>query len=137
MDAKAMIAGNSTLYGTLSIRTHLAPADLSAVSREEPTTTDAPLLLTKWSDRHDARVGDLVSISIKYSNQGGRPITDVVVADSLAARLGYVAGSAESSRNAVFTTEPNDAGSVVLRWQIGGTLLPGDSGVVRFKARVR
>ena len=32
----------------------------------------------------------------------------------------------EADREAVFTVQPNEAGSSVLRWEIGGTLLPGE-----------
>jgi uncharacterized repeat protein (TIGR01451 family) len=98
---------------------------------------DRPLKLIKWPDRCDARVGDVVTFFLKYTNQGGRPITNVVVSDSLTARLEYVPGSARSDRDAVFTTQPNEAGSLVLRWEVNGTLPPGESGVVSFQVRVR
>ena len=51
---------------------------------------------------------------------------DVAVTDSLSGRLEYIPGSAQADRDAVFTTEPNEAGSVVLRWEISGRLLPGE-----------
>jgi uncharacterized repeat protein (TIGR01451 family) len=98
---------------------------------------DKPLVLCKWADRHSAQVGDVVTFTLRYSNQGNHPITDVAVSDSLTARLEYVAGSAVSDRNAVFTTQANEVGSTILRWEIIGTLQPGQSGVVRFKARIR
>ena len=98
---------------------------------------DRPLLLTKVADRDSVQPGDVVTFFLRYSNHGGRPLTDVAVSDSLAARLEYVAGSAQSDREAVFTTEQNEVGSVVLRWEIGGRLLPGQTGVLRFQARVR
>ena len=63
--------------------------------------------------------------------------TDVAVTDSLSGRLEYVEGSAQSDRDAVFTLAQNEAGSVVLRWEVSGTLQPGQSGRVRFKVRVR
>ena len=64
-------------------------------------------------------------------------MTDVAVCDSLSPRLEYVPGSAAADRDAVFTVQPNEAGSMILRWEISGRLLPGQGGVVRFKARVR
>lgn len=123
--------------GTQVVKSSLGPAVLSAVCRETPRTPDKPLLLQKWSDRCDGEVGDEVTFTLKYSNQGGRPISDVAVADSLTTRLEYIPGSAQSSRNAVFSTSPNESGSLALRWQINGVLQPGESGVVRFKARIR
>ena len=48
-----------------------------------------------------------------------------------------MAGSAETDRPGNFTTATNEAGSVVVRWDLPGTLLPGQAGMVRFKAKVR
>jgi hypothetical protein len=61
----------------------------------------------------------------------------VVVSDSLSGRLEYVPGTAKMDREAVFTTQQNEAGSLILRWEVGGRLMPGESGTVSFQARVR
>lgn len=98
---------------------------------------DKPLTLLKWADKDAAKVGDVVTIFLRYTNHGFKPITDIAVSDSLTGRLEYVPGSAQADRDAVFTTQPNEAGSVILRWEIDGTLQPGQSGVVRFQTRVR
>jgi uncharacterized repeat protein (TIGR01451 family) len=74
---------------------------------------------------------------LKYTNTGGQPMTNVIVSDSLTPRLEYIPGTALSDRDAVFTTQENECGSLALRWQIGGALPPGKSGMVRFQARVR
>jgi hypothetical protein len=37
----------------------------------------------------------------------------------------------------LFTTQDNEAGSVILRWQINGVLAAGQSGIVTFQAKVR
>ena len=111
--------------------------DLTVCCNETPCPPDKPLVLIKCADRGSAQVGDVVTFSLRYSNVGGRPIVDVAVSDSLSGRLEYVEGSAVSDRDAVFTIQENEAGSVVLRWEITGTLQPGQSGRLRFKARVR
>jgi uncharacterized repeat protein (TIGR01451 family) len=98
---------------------------------------DRPLVLCKSVDQTEARIGDVVTFSLRYSNVGARPITDVVVSDSLTTRLEYVPGSAQSDRETTFTTQANEAGSVILRWQIAGSLAPGQSGTLRFQARIR
>jgi uncharacterized repeat protein (TIGR01451 family) len=103
----------------------------------QPVSLDKPLKLIKWPDRCAAQVGDIVTFFLKYTNHGGRPITNVAVSDSLTARLEYVPGTARSDRDAVFTTQPNEAGSLILRWEVNGTLQPGESGVVSFQVRVR
>jgi uncharacterized repeat protein (TIGR01451 family) len=111
--------------------------DVNVCCNEVPLPPDKPLVLFKWADRQSAQVGDVVTLFLKYSNVGGQPITDVAVSDSLTGRLEYIPGTAQSNRDAVFTTQGNEAGSVILRWEIRGRLLPGQSGVVRFQARVR
>jgi uncharacterized repeat protein (TIGR01451 family) len=126
-----------TVEGTRVVKTELRLADLTVVARQTPRTTESPLVLCKWSDKDCAEIGDEVTFTLRYSNPGGLPITDVVVSDSLTGRLEYVPGSAQTSRNAVFTTQPNESGSLILRWQINGALQPGETGVVRFKVRVR
>jgi uncharacterized repeat protein (TIGR01451 family) len=123
--------------GTELVRATAETRDLTVCCNEEPCPPDKPLLLCKSCDRCSALPGDLVTFTLRYSNHGGKPITDVAVTDSLTTRLEYVPGSAQSDRNAVFSVQDNEAGSAALRWEIAGRLLPGESGVVRFKARVR
>ncbi len=94
-------------------------------------------MLVKCADRPAAQPGDVVTFILRYSNHGGKPLTDVAVTDSLSPRLEYVPGSAASDRTAVFTTQDNGAGSVILRWEVSGRLLPGQTGTLRFQARVR
>jgi uncharacterized repeat protein (TIGR01451 family) len=123
--------------GPQVVRGEVETRDLTVCCNEAPCPPDRPLVLIKCADRHSAQVGEVVTFMLKYSNLGGRPITDVAVTDSLTTRLEYIAGSAKSDRPAVFTTQANEAGSLILRWEITGRLLPGSSGVVRFQARIR
>ena len=96
-----------------------------------------PLVIFKWPDKCELQIGDLVTFYIRYKNQGLRPITGIALSDSLTARLEYVSATARSDRNALFTTTPNEAASVVLRWEITGSLPAGETGTVCFQARVR
>lgn len=104
---------------------------------KERVVKPAPLVLCKSVDRKEAEIGDIVTFTLKYTNPGGLPITNIVINDSLTGRLEYVPGSAKSERNAVFTTQENQAGSQILRWEISGVLQPGQSGTVSFQARIR
>ena len=52
-------------------------------------------------------------------------------------RFEYVPGSSRADRSVTFTTQENEAGSKVLRWQVNGPLLPGQSGMVSFQVRIR
>jgi uncharacterized repeat protein (TIGR01451 family) len=109
----------------------------ATVARELPELPDRPLLLVKWTDCATVQIGDVVTFHLRYTNTGGKPISNVVVSDSLTGRLEYVPGSARTDRQAVFTTQLNEAGSLTLRWEIGGLLLPGQSGMVSFQVRIR
>jgi uncharacterized repeat protein (TIGR01451 family) len=125
------VEGAQVVVGTLETR------DLTVCCFETPCPPDKPLVRVKCADRHAAAPGDVVTFTLRYTNLGGRPITDVAVSDSLSGRLEYVPGSAQSDRDAVFTLQENEAGSVILHWEVGGRLLPGDSGTLRFQVRVR
>jgi len=127
----ARVKGLDVVTASVSTR------DLTVCCAEAPIPPEGPLCLFKCADRACAKIGDVVTFTLRYSNTGGRPMTDVAITDSLSGRLEYVEGSAESDRDAVFTTQLNEAGSLVLRWEISGTLPPGQTGKVRFKARVR
>ncbi len=110
---------------------------VGTLTPELPVPPEQPLLLCKTVDRHAAQIGDIVTFTLKYTNPGGQPISNIILSDSLTARLEYVPGSARADRAALFTTQANEAGSVILRWEIGGKLLPGQTGVVTFQARIR
>lgn len=147
LSSRASVQGESSVIGTSVVGRIEAGArivqaeaetrDLTVCCNEVPCPPDKPLVLIKCADRQSAQVGDVVTFLLKYSNHGGKPIADVAVTDSLTTRLEYIPGSSRSDRPAVFTTQQNEAGSLVLRWEINGKLMPGQSGVVRFQARVR
>lgn len=111
--------------------------DMTSSCDEPPRAPDQPLHLYKWASTHCGQVGDVVTFYLKYANLGGQPISDVAVTDSLTGRLEYISGSARSNRDAVFSAQENRAGSLELHWEITGRILPGQSGVVSFQARIR
>jgi uncharacterized repeat protein (TIGR01451 family) len=119
------------------VRATATTRDLTVCCNECPCPPDKPLVLVKCADRSCAKVGDVITFSLRYSNHGGKPMTDVAVTDSLSGRLEYVPDSAQTDREAVFTIQENEAGSVILRWEIGGVLQPGETGRIRFKVKVR
>ncbi|MFM7150579.1 MAG: hypothetical protein ACKO23_12110 [Gemmataceae bacterium] len=123
--------------GPQVVSTSLAVREINVCCNEAPIPPDRPLVLFKCADRGCANPGDIVTFTLRYSNVGGRPMTDVAVTDSLSGRLEYVPGSAVSDRDAVFTSQPNEAGSQLLRWEISGNLQPGETGRIKFQARGR
>jgi uncharacterized repeat protein (TIGR01451 family) len=123
--------------GTLEYVSTTVTEKVTAACEHKPCLLEKPLKLIKFPDKCAAHLGEIVTFTLRYSNHGQLPIRDIIVSDSLTGRLEYVTGSARSDRDAVFTTQPNEAGSLILRWQINGPLPPGESGQVTFQTRVR
>ena len=82
--------------------------------------------------------GDVVTITLKYSNNTRQEITDLVLSDVLSPRLEYVPGTAAAANHiSTVTTSESDAGSTTIRFDIPGPIRPGDSGYVVFKVKIR
>ena len=95
------------------------------------------LRLIKVASTAYAEPGDVVDFTLRFDNVGNQPIQNVTILDSLSSRLEYVPDSAQCSLKARFTTEPNQAGSELLRWELAEPLQPGQGGIIRFRCRVR
>lgn len=140
MHNRVIVNGYESLKGVRIVATVGGTKVNGAVKEPEEITAFPfcePISLFKWANPKEAQIGDLVTFYLRYYNHTKEAVENLVVSDSLSARLEYVPGSARSDREAVLTTQPNEAGSMILRWEIGGKLAPGQSGVVTFQARVR
>ena len=84
-----------------------------------------------------ANPGETVDFTIFFENVGPVPVGNVVLVDNLSARLEILEDSAESSVDALFSYEPNESGSLVLRWEVTQPLSPGEKGAVKFRCVVR
>jgi uncharacterized repeat protein (TIGR01451 family) len=114
--------------------------EAALVEPEELTASPSlgPLTVTKMVDPSGPKQsGDVVTITIRFANTGFRAVSDLVVSDSLSGRLEYIPGSAQTDRAANFSSAENEAGSVLLRWELPGELFPGQAGTIKFKAKVR
>ncbi len=101
-------------------------------------STPSDVVVTKSVEPNQAvKQGDEVTFTLRYRNGTHDPVTDLVLSDSLGGRFEYVPGSAKMDRPADVTTQPNEAGSVVVRFDIPGPIPPGGYGVVTFRAKVR
>lgn len=98
---------------------------------------DQPLVLTKTSDIKAPTIGDVVTFTLTYENYGSKPISEIQIVDSLSSRLEFLPGSVVTDRPAVFTIQMNEVYSALLQWDVQGELMPGQSGTIRFQARVR
>jgi len=93
--------------------------------------------LCKVASHQVAEPGDIIDFTIRFDNTGDQKITNIMIQDSLAPRLEYVADSQKSSIESQFSVEPNDAGSSTLTWNIAETVAPGTGGFLRFQCKVR
>jgi uncharacterized repeat protein (TIGR01451 family) len=95
------------------------------------------LRVIKLASTGNALPGEIVEFTLRYDNIGDDTIGNVTIVDNLATRLEYVADSAKGSVDFDFHTQPNGAGSDVLRWEIRQPVQSGRGGVLQFRARVR
>jgi len=84
-----------------------------------------------------AEPGDTVDFTIRFDNVGNQVVGNVTILDNLTTRLEYVPDSAQASVPANFSTQGNEAGSLVLRWEITDPVQRGKGGILRFRCRVR
>jgi uncharacterized repeat protein (TIGR01451 family) len=111
---------------------------VGSLEPDEITNTPNQFVVTKSvSPSGPVQPGDIVTFTIAYRNATLLPATDIILSDSLSARLEYVPGSAVFDRPTNATTLDNEAGSVIVRFEIPGPIAPGQSGQVQFKAKVR
>jgi len=129
----------TALAGTVEgVAVHGAVVEVSSATQvRNLCKPDQPLVLTKTADLNAPKAGDVVTFTLKYENYGTRPIRDIVIADSLSSRLEFIPGSVVTDRPAVFTIRPNEVYSALLTWDVQGDLMPGQSGTIKFQARVR
>ncbi len=147
--SKLTASGMQTLYKLHSIENLKSVSIVGSVAgvrvvsnAKEPDEITAfplcePISLFKWSEPKEAQPGDVVTFYLRYHNNTKQFVDHVAISDSLTARLEYIQGSARSDRVAALTVEPNEAGSVALRWEVSGRLPPGGKGIVSFQAKVR
>jgi len=93
--------------------------------------------ITKSVSHTMASPGDVIRFTLRFENIGPNKVGNVVIVDSLSSRLEYIEGSQLSSLGTRFSTDPNDAGSVQLRWELDSPIEPNDGGVISFDCRVR
>jgi len=103
----------------------------------EPVPDMPGLAVIKRVSKEEAIPGEEVEFGIQYRNMGNVSIRSVSVIDSLLPRLEYIKGTAQGPKGTVFSANANEAGSTELRWDLPGSIAPGDSGHVSFKAIVR
>ena len=83
------------------------------------------LRVVKVASTPFAEPGDEVAFTIRFDNVGNQVLGNVAILDSLSTRLEYIAGSAQCSREAQFTTAANEGDSVVLRCELADPLKAG------------
>ena len=95
------------------------------------------LRIVKVASTAFAEPGDEVDFTIRFDNVGDQTIHNVAILDSLSTRLEYIPDSAQCSRKAKFSSQPNEGDSLLVRCQLTDPLKAGEGGVIRFHCRVR
>ncbi len=95
------------------------------------------LRVIKIASTGAAKPGELVDFTIRFDNVGNQPIGNVTILDNLSGRLELVPGSAQCSLPGDFISQPNESGSLTLRWEITQPMKPGEGGIARFRCVVR
>ena len=103
----------------------------------ETDDDNAILRVVKVASKVAARPGEEVEFTIRFDNLSPRKVGNVTLVDNLTTRLRYIPDSAECSLKGEFIQRENDAGSLMLRWEITDPLPAGKGGVIRFKCLVK
>ena len=103
----------------------------------EDRRTPGELRIIKLADKSAAKPGDVLKLTIRFRNEGGRELSQVRILDHLTPRLEYVAGSALTELEGSLTVEAEDDGSQVLTFALEQPLTGGAVGEITFECRVR
>jgi uncharacterized repeat protein (TIGR01451 family) len=103
----------------------------------EPPGDKCALRICKTASHTIADSGDTIRFTIRFDNAGVTQIRNAVILDSLSPRLEYIDGSQQSSVEVRFTTEPNEVGSQILKWEITSPMEPNEGGAISFDCLVR
>lgn len=95
------------------------------------------LRICKLADRGDALPGEIVTFLLRVDNVGDSPLSDIVLTDSLSARLQYVPDSQKNTVNAEFSNSVNDDNSLRMTWKFPEELKVGEGTIIEFKCKVR
>lgn len=95
------------------------------------------LRICKVADRGDALPGEIVTFMLRVDNVGDSPLSDIVLTDSLSARLQYVPDSQKNTVDAEFSTSVNDDNSLRMTWKFPNELKVGEGTTIEFQCKVR
>ena len=104
-----------------------------SITSKSPTSRC--LRIVKLASHGSAKPGEIIEFTLRVDNIGNREMGNVTVVDNLTTRLEYVPDSAKASVAADFSTEPNDGGSEVLRWELKEPLAKGTGCILQFKVQ--
>ncbi|MGC8743168.1 MAG: hypothetical protein ACP5T0_04745 [Verrucomicrobiia bacterium] len=123
-------AGTSPLITTTNSRTDITVAG---------TPSNAGLVLIKEVDKATALPGDLLSYTIKYSNNSQAAITNIVIYDSTPNYTVFVSATNSvppPNISNIVITHPVPGAVGQIKWILTGELLPGSSGNVYYKVKI-
>ena len=132
----------ATLQASFSY-TNASPTLTAGVSVIDSTTAGvgaSGLVLTKATDKITASVGEVITYTVTYLNNGSQPISTIVISDATPTYTSFVAASCGPLPAAisacVMTTVPSVGAVGSIRWQLSGSLNSASSGQVIFSVKV-
>jgi uncharacterized repeat protein (TIGR01451 family) len=140
--ATAAIAWTNTQAVQVILDGQRATAAVSDQSTETIFVVNEPrakpkLRLIKVASAQMANPGETIDFTLRFDNLGNQLLGNVTIVDNLSGRLEYVPETAQCSLPANFAVQPNESGSLVLRWEITNPIKPGEGGIARFRCRMR
>lgn len=122
---------------TEAARTGLSEVRATALTVIEHDDNPGVLRIVKVADKQAAEVGDVITFTIRYDNQGPNPVSSVRIIDNLTPRLTYVDDSATCDAKGRLIVQDNGEGSQILIWELDEAVPAKSGGKVTFQARVR
>ncbi len=99
------------------------------------------LRLVKMADKRSAKVGDVVTFTLRYDNLGDRPVEAVRIIDHLTPRLELIEESitwgTTDAPLGTWDVADHDEGGTVLSFVLSKSLVEKSGGVITFSCRVR
>ena len=95
------------------------------------------LEILKTADTASAHPGEEITFTIRFTNRGGRPLSEVRIMDHLTPRIEYVPGSALSELDGRLDLTDEDDGTQVLTFELAEPLEGGQTGEISFRVLVR
>jgi uncharacterized repeat protein (TIGR01451 family) len=99
--------------------------------------TPGDLRIVKLADRKTAKIGDVVTFTIRFDNQGGQELYEIRILDNLSPRLALIDDSVTCDVAGELEIADSGTGSEVLTFRMNDSLPGHTGGTLTFQCKVR